>query len=99
MRMNFRHAENVMVLYDPVIAQQYGQEWDRLWLSRRRRRCGIDGLALALHQQNYTTHGQKSPCQWAIGNIVWGFLGGVDRPHVQNLILRCETECAPNHYR
>ena len=31
MRMNCRNAESVMVLYDPVVAQRYGQEWDRLW--------------------------------------------------------------------
>ena len=26
-----RNAENVLVLHDPAVAQQYGQEWERLW--------------------------------------------------------------------
>jgi phosphatidylserine/phosphatidylglycerophosphate/cardiolipin synthase-like enzyme len=26
-----RNAENVIVLHDPAVAQQYGQEWGRLW--------------------------------------------------------------------
>ncbi len=26
-----RNAENVVVLHDPVVAQQYGREWERLW--------------------------------------------------------------------
>jgi phosphatidylserine/phosphatidylglycerophosphate/cardiolipin synthase-like enzyme len=26
-----KNAENVLVLHDPVVAQRYGQEWERLW--------------------------------------------------------------------
>jgi phosphatidylserine/phosphatidylglycerophosphate/cardiolipin synthase-like enzyme len=26
-----KNAENVLVLHDPVVAQRYGEEWDRLW--------------------------------------------------------------------
>jgi phosphatidylserine/phosphatidylglycerophosphate/cardiolipin synthase-like enzyme len=25
------NAENVIVLHDPAVARQYGQEWERLW--------------------------------------------------------------------
>ena len=25
------NAENVVVLHDPAVAQQYGREWERLW--------------------------------------------------------------------
>jgi phosphatidylserine/phosphatidylglycerophosphate/cardiolipin synthase-like enzyme len=27
----YKNAENVLVLHDPGVAQQYGEEWDRLW--------------------------------------------------------------------
>jgi hypothetical protein len=27
---NSKNAENVLVLHDPVVAQRYGQEWERL---------------------------------------------------------------------
>jgi phosphatidylserine/phosphatidylglycerophosphate/cardiolipin synthase-like enzyme len=26
-----KNAENVLVLHDPAVAEQYGQEWERLW--------------------------------------------------------------------
>ena len=29
------NAENVSVLHDPAVSQRYGQEWERLWRSRK----------------------------------------------------------------
>jgi phosphatidylserine/phosphatidylglycerophosphate/cardiolipin synthase-like enzyme len=34
------NAENVLVLHDPAVAQQYGQEWERLWGESEKMKAG-----------------------------------------------------------
>src|SRR5580658_4622819 len=58
----------------------------------------VASLSFALYQQNNPTDGQDGPGERAVGNIVSRFLGGVDRPDIQNLVACFESEIAPNDY-